>query len=443
MNYRDLHFHSPHLHNVGMAPPACGIHTRPIPALRTVVLVLWFATFLPGIAGATVHLACTPGSLSFGKVVVGQKKTLPATLSNTGSLAIKLSSLQVENHEFAVSGLTFPLVLKAGQRAEFKVVFTPTSSEPEAGKLLIKSLSGVSLTVPAWGSGVHNWSLTASPSSLAFGSVPVGSHSTLAVRLTNQGSSTITISQETHPSEDFALSGPELPISLEPGHDATFQVKFAPKRRGELASHFSVSNVGDPVLTVPLSGAGGGTSAAQLTVSPATLSFGSVTVGNTDTKTATITAAGGSVTVSAASLGSSQFSISGITLPLTLSAGQRASFDVLFTPQSGGAVTSTLKFSSTAADSPTAEALGGSGVEPAYTVNLSWDASTSQVAGYNVYRSSTLRGTYSKMNPTLDAATDFTDDTVASGATYYYDVTSVTSSGVESSPCTPLKVTVN
>jgi hypothetical protein len=334
-------------------------------------------------------------------------------------------------------------VLKAGQRAEFKVVFTPTSSEPEAGKLLIKSFSGVSLTVLAWGSGVHNWSLSASPSSLAFGSVPVGSHSTLAVRLTNQGSSTITISQETHPSEDFALSGPELPISLEPGHDATFQVKFAPKRRGELASHFSVSNVGDPVLTVPLSGAGGGTSAAQLTVSPATLSFGSVTVGNTDTKTATITAAGGSVTVTAASLGSSQFSISGITLPLTLNAGQRASFDVLFTPQSGGAVTSTLKFASTAADSPTAESLGGSGVEPAYTVNLSWDASTSQVAGYNVYRSSTLRGTYSKMNATLDAATDFTDDTVASGATYYYDVTSVTSSGVESSPCTPLKVTVN
>jgi hypothetical protein len=374
---------------------------------------------------------------------VGQQKTLPATLSNTSSSAIKLSSLQVKNQEFAVSGLTFPLVLKAGQRAEFKVVFTPTSSQPEAGKLLIKTVSGVVLTIPAWGSGVKNWALAASPSSLAFGNVDLGSHSMLPVTFTNKGSSTITISQETHPSQDFTLSGPALPISLEAGQDATFQVTFTPKWRGELASHFSVSNVGDPVLTVPLSGAGGGTSAAQLTVSPASLSFGSVTVGNTDTKTATITAAGGSVTVSAASLGSSQFSISGITLPLTLSAGQHTSFDVLFTPQSGGAVTSTLKFASTAADSPTAEALGGSGVEPAYTVNLSWDASTSQVAGYNVYRSSTLSGAYSKMNPTLDAATAFTDNTVASGATYYYDVTSVSSSGVESSPCTPLKVTVN
>jgi len=168
-----------------------------------------------------------------------------------------------------------------------------------------------------------------------------------------------------------------------------------------------------------------------------------VTVGNTGTKPGTITAAGGSVTVSAASLGSSLFSISGITLPLTLSAGQSASFDVIFTPQSGGTFTSTLNFASTAADSPTAEALGGSGVAPAYSVNLSWDSSTSQVTGYNVYRSSSLSGTYSRLNSAPDAATAFTDNTVASGSTYYYDVTSVNSSGVESSPCTPVKVTVN
>jgi hypothetical protein len=168
-----------------------------------------------------------------------------------------------------------------------------------------------------------------------------------------------------------------------------------------------------------------------------------VTVGNTDTKAGTITATGGSVTVSSASLGSSLFSISGISLPVTLSNGQSASFDVLFTPQSGGSVSSTLKFGSTATNSPTAEALGGSGVEPAYSVNLSWNPSTSDVAGYNVYRSSSLTGAYSKLNPALDAATDFTDNTVASGTTYYYDVTSVSSSGVESSPCTPVKVTVN
>jgi hypothetical protein len=431
-----------------MASPAYGVPARPITASRTLALArrlatLMLVTLLPVAAGATVHVACTPGNLSFGKVLVGQKKTLSATLSNPGSSEIKLTSLQLENSKFAVSGLTFPLVLKAGKSTKFSVVFAPTSTSPETAELLIKGLSGISLTIPASGSGVKKWSLAASPSSLAFGNVAVGSHSTLAVKLTNHGSSTITISQETHPSREFTLNGPALPVHLEAGQAATFRVSFAPQYQGEVASSFSVSNVDDPTLTVPLSGTGDATTAAQLTVSPATLSFGSVTVGNTDTKAGTITATGGSVTVSSASLGSSLFSISGITLPVTLTAGQSASFDVLFTPQSGGTVSSTLKFGSTATNSPTAESLGGSGVEPVYTVNLSWNPSTSEVAGYNVYRSSTLTGTYSKLNPTLDATTDFTDNTVASGATYYYDVTSVSSSGQESSPCTPVKVTVN
>jgi hypothetical protein len=436
-----------------MASPAYCVHARRITTLRTVALALrsanlhlatfMLAALLPVAAGATVHVACTPGHLSFGKVEVGEKKTLSATLSNTGSSAIKLLSLQLENSKFAVSGLSFPLVLGAGKTTKFSVVFAPKSADPENGQLLIKGLSGISLTIPAYGSGVKKWSLAASPSSLDFGNVAVGSHSELAVTLTNKGSSTITISQETHPSREFTLSGPALPFSLEAGRAATFHVTFKPQWRGEQASRFSVSNADDPVLTVPLSGIGDGTSAAQLTVSPATLSFGSVTVGNTDTKAGTITATGGSVTVSSASLGSSQFSISGISLPVTLSAGQSASFDVLFTPQSGGTVSSTLKFGSNATNSPTAEALGGSGVEPTYSVNLSWNASTSDVAGYNVYRSSSLTGAYSKLNPTVDAATDFTDNTVASGTTYYYDVTSVSSSGVESSPCTPVKVTVN
>jgi hypothetical protein len=436
-----------------MAPPAYGVHARLITTLRTLALALrsaklhsaalMLAALLPVAAGATVHVACTPGHLSFGKVLVGEKKTLSATLSNTGSSAIKLLSLQLDNSKFAVSGLSFPLVLSAGKTTKFSVVFAPKSADPENGQLLIKGLSGISLTIPAYGSGVKKWSLSASPSSLAFGNVAVGSHSELTVTLTNKGSSTITISQATLPSREFTFSGPALPVSLEAGRAATFHVTFKPQWRGEQDSSFSVSNADDPVLSVPLSGTGDGTSAAQLTVSPATLSFGSVTVGNTDTRAGTITATGGSVTISSASLGSSLFSISGISLPVTLSAGQSASFDVLFTPQSGGTVSSTLKFGSTATNSPTAEALGGSGVEPAYSVNLSWNPSTSEVAGYNVYRSSSLSGTYSKLNPTVDAATDFTDNTVASGATYYYDVTSVSSSGVESSPCTPVKVTVN
>ena len=123
-----------------MAPPAYGVHARLSTTLRTVALTLrsaklhsaalMLAALLPVAAGATVHVACTPGHLSFGKVLVGQKKTLSATLSNTGSSAIKLLSLQLENSKFAVSGLSFPLVLKRGSKPpNSSVVFAPTSAE--------------------------------------------------------------------------------------------------------------------------------------------------------------------------------------------------------------------------------------------------------------------------------------------------------------------------
>jgi hypothetical protein len=350
--------------------------------------------------------------------------------------------LQVENQAFAVSGLSFPLVLKAGQGIAFDVVFSPTTSRYDQGGLQFKRSSGSLLSVPVSGEGVNGWSLVANPPSLVFGNVAVGGSSSLDFILTNQGTSAITISRQTIPPE-FAVSGPSLPISLAAGQNATFQVTFTPKWRGSVDKRFSVTNADEPIFSVPLSGTGGGTGAALLSVTPATLSFGSVTVGDTGTQAGTLKATGGSVTISGASLGSSRFSLSGITLPLTLGAGQSASFDVIFTPQAGGTVTSAVSFTSNATDSPTVAGLSGTGVAPAYTVNLSWDASTSQVAGYNIYRSSSLKGTYSRINPSLDPGTAFTDGTVASGATYYYDVTSVNSSGEESSPCAPVKVTVN
>lgn len=58
------------------------------------------------------------------------------------------------------------------------------------------------------------------------------------------------------------------------------------------------------------------------------------------------------------------------------------------------------------------------------TVSLNWVASTSVVAGYNVYRATVSGGPYTKINSTLVVATTFSD-TVAAGQTYYYVATAV------------------
>jgi hypothetical protein len=68
----------------------------------------------------------------------------------------------------------------------------------------------------------------------------------------------------------------------------------------------------------------------------------------------------------------------------------------------------------------------------AHDVNLSWAASSSPVAGYNVYRSTQSSGPFAKINPSLEAATVYSDGAVVSGQTYYYATTAVDSSGTES-----------
>lgn len=68
-----------------------------------------------------------------------------------------------------------------------------------------------------------------------------------------------------------------------------------------------------------------------------------------------------------------------------------------------------------------------------HSVTLNWTASTSAVAGYNVYRGTTAGGPYTKLNSSLVSGVSYADSSVQSGVTYFYVTTAVTSSGVESS----------
>ena len=68
---------------------------------------------------------------------------------------------------------------------------------------------------------------------------------------------------------------------------------------------------------------------------------------------------------------------------------------------------------------------------------LSWTASTYSPVGYNVYRSATAGGTYTKLTATPITATTYTDTTAPATGTVYYEVTAVdTSTSVESAAAT-------
>jgi len=153
-------------------------------------------------------------------------------------------------------------------------------------------------------------------------------------------------------------------------------------------------------------------------------------VGNNVTQTGTLTATGSSVSVSSAGWNGSAYSVSGITFPVTVAAGQSVSFNVTFTPQAAGSSSGNISFVSNAANSPTAATFSGTGVQ--HSVALNWTASQSVVVGYNIYRGTQSGGPYALVSPSPQQGTTYSDTTVQAGATYFYVVTAVDSNSLES-----------
>jgi arabinogalactan endo-1,4-beta-galactosidase len=67
------------------------------------------------------------------------------------------------------------------------------------------------------------------------------------------------------------------------------------------------------------------------------------------------------------------------------------------------------------------------------TVSLNWnDNGEPDINGYYVYRSTTSGGTYTRLSSTILTGSNYTDDSVTNGTTYYYVVTAVDTSSNES-----------
>ncbi|MGC2297261.1 MAG: choice-of-anchor D domain-containing protein [Acidobacteriaceae bacterium] len=190
------------------------------------------------------------------------------------------------------------------------------------------------------------------------------------------------------------------------------------------------------------------TGTAGLTLGSTTVAFGSVNLNSPATQTVKLTSSGtGSVTISAATVKGTGFTISGLTAPVTLSAGQTATLDLVFDPTAAGTDSGSVTISSNSASGATSTiALSGTGTSTsAYQVELNWDAPTESgvtVSGYHVYRAPSGSTSYTLMNSSISQPTTYTDTTVKAASTYNYEVTSVDSSGVESSPSSVYTATI-
>ncbi len=313
------------------------------------------------------------------------------------------------------------------------------------GKGVSVSLSGTSQSPQS------SPQLTVNAPSLAFGSVTVNTPSTQFLTLTSTGTSPVTISSVTINGLGFTIVQ-TFPVVLNPSQSLTLQVQFLPTTTGVLAGQLTINSdsTTESTAAVTLSGTGtavsGPQTSPQLTVSAASLNFGSVNVNTAATQPLTLTSTGTSpVTINSATLTGAVFTTVQ-SFPVVLNPSQSLTFQVQFEPTTAAAFTGQLTISSNSTTgSPALVALSGTGATPvAHEVDLSWNAPVSSpdpVAGYNIYRA-TGSGSLVLINSSPDLVLTYVDNTVTSGNTYSYVAKSVDLSGVESVPSNEITVTI-
>jgi hypothetical protein len=217
----------------------------------------------------TNTVSVVPTSASFGNVPVGSTNSQTFTVTNHGSTTVSVLSKSISGTGLSISGLASGLQIGSGQSSTFNVAFKPAQTGAITGSASVDfSASGktIALTVPVSGNGVAaTGALQASPSALSFGDVTVGKSSSLALKVTNAGNSSVTITRSAVTGSGFSVSGLSA-LTLQPGQSDSVPVVFAPASTGSVSGNISISTI-SATASVALSGSGIAASSSTHSVS--------------------------------------------------------------------------------------------------------------------------------------------------------------------------------
>ncbi|RMF88735.1 MAG: choice-of-anchor D domain-containing protein, partial [Nitrospinota bacterium] len=362
-------------------------------------------------------LDVTPLQLAFGTVTVGTTATLSTTITNVGNLDCNITGLTTSGSaDFALGAgaPAPPFVLSPGASVAVPVDYSPGDSGADSGTLDISSdapgtplisviLSGTGTTVP---------DIAVSPTSLAFGTVTVGTTATLNTTISNVGNGDLTITEFAFTgSQDFALnpSAPGLPLVVAPGGSVDIPIDYTPSVAKAVNGVLWIAS-DDPdesVVPVQLSGTG---IACDLLVNPLALDFGLTEIGQTQTLTTTLTNLGSAdCHISALTLGgSADFHLNPATPvpPFVVAPGGTAEVSVDYSPSDFVDDTGTLEIDSDDPDQPVIT-VDLSGTPPANACDIEVSPLALDFGQVNKLSTKTLTVTI-RNRGSVDCSVDFT-----------------------------------
>lgn len=210
-------------------------------------VIFLFAALLCGsllsFAGSAGSINISPYLVSFGNVTPATSTTQTFVVGAWGPAPVTISQVTLTGAAaYSISGPALPATIADGGSVNFVVTFSPTKAGFASAKITIASnASNPLVTLYASGTGATQ-KISASPTSLSFGTVTTGSSSTLPVVVTNTGTGNVTVSSAATSGSAFSVAGPSLPTTLGPGAVTTFSVTFAPTAAGTISGTLSVAS---------------------------------------------------------------------------------------------------------------------------------------------------------------------------------------------------------
>ena len=328
-------------------------------------------------------ISITPPSIDFGNVMVGTPSDQTITIANTSVASVLHGTVGSLSAPFSVvsGGGAFNNVLP-GQSVSVTVRFLPAAAGLSSATLTITHTLGVqsgSTDVPLSGTGVIPVNISITPATVNFGSVAIGSSSDQTITITNQSNSTGTLTGSVGTLlPPFSVVSGGGAISLTPGQSKSVVVRFSPTTAGPFSGTLSIThNAGNQTGPTNVSLSGTGTAAVtNISITPASVNFGNVTVGQTLDQTVTITNQTGSTGTLSGTVGnlSAPFSLVSGGGAISLTPGQSKSVVVRFSPTTAGPFSGTLSITHNAGNqtSPTNVSLSGTGGPASSpTINIS------------------------------------------------------------------------
>ncbi len=248
--------------------------------------------------------------------------------------------------------------LNATYACEATLRFTPKGTGERLGTLTLfgtdfSTSNAVAVIVNLTGSGTS--APTATPTSVAFGSLAVGAATTQRVTIANAEALSTAIDLANAPfatsgtsSAEFAIASSTCATSLPVDASCTVDVTFAPTSSGAKAAALELRNdLGSVVLSVPLSGSA--TAQSGVAFSAPTPTFATTTIGTSSTAVVTVTNNGPSAaqigTLGITGAGAAAFSLTAFNTCTgqKLGFGGTCAVGIDFTPTVAGTASATLE----------------------------------------------------------------------------------------------------